>query len=62
MENNNKMPELLSLPECAERLGISLRSMYNYDVPVVKIGKRSLVRTDSLTQWLDSLPSRGGVK
>jgi excisionase family DNA binding protein len=55
--NWNHLPEVLKISEIAELLNISKTKAYNLckhpDFPVVRIGRRILVRKDHLKIWLD---------
>jgi excisionase family DNA binding protein len=49
------MERLLSVPEAANRLGISARgcwdAIYRDELPHLRIGRRVLLRPDSLDAW-----------
>ncbi len=46
----------MSVQECAEELGISVRTAYDLthreDFPVVMIGRRRLISRDGLHEWV----------
>jgi excisionase family DNA binding protein len=50
-------PLLLSIPEAAQKLGISescTRQMaYNGEIPVIRVRRRLLVPVRQLEQWID---------
>jgi excisionase family DNA binding protein len=54
-------PVLLTLPETAERLGVSLGSVYRLleggRLPSVALGRSRRVRSDDLDKFIGDLPS-----
>ncbi|MDB4533053.1 hypothetical protein N9248_01980 [bacterium] len=64
MDEKKRMPRLLSLPEAASELKMSLRSLYSLDgLPVTTLGKKKkVVREDHLRAWLDSQTCSGDSK
>lgn len=49
-------PVLLSIPDAAKYLGVSRASLYRLGLPLVKLGRRTLVRRSDL----DALVAQGG--
>ncbi len=62
------MQELLSIPETAKILSISVSSLYRltsqHKIPHIKIGARVVFQPDKLNAWLNSqvIKVEGGAK
>jgi excisionase family DNA binding protein len=56
----NDMELAVSLDEAARRAGLGRTSIYEAvnrgELPLRKVGRRSLIRVDDLKAWIDSLP------
>lgn len=57
--------EYLTVKECAKRSGISRTKLYpevmSGSLPSIKLGKRRLIRVQTLRDWLDGMERRSGV-
>jgi len=57
--------ENISIVEVVHRFGIGRTKLYQLiqkgDVEAFKLGRRTLVRTDSVQSFIDGLPRVGGV-
>lgn len=57
--------ENISIVEAVHRFGIGRTKLYqliqNGNVEAFKLGRRTLVRTDSVKSFIDQLPRVGGV-
>ncbi len=54
------MPMFISIPQTAELLGVSETFLYGYirknkSFPVMKLGRRRVIPTEKLKQWIDNL-------
>lgn len=56
-----RYPTYLGLKEVSRLSGVKRSSIYKHlslgTLRAVKIGRRTLVRSDELTRWLDSMPA-----
>lgn len=61
------MPELLTLQETADYLGVSIHTIYKWvqarKIPFLRVGRHIRVDPDELSTWLQSrrVPAGGGA-